>query len=392
MDVLISGAGIAGPCLAWWLLRQGHAVTLVEKAAKPRTGGYIIDFWGKGYDLAERMGLMPQIQAVGYHVNEVRFVGDDGRRRGGFDVGVFDRATGGRFVTLPRGELARVLFEAVGNGVEALFGDEISAFEQDAGGVTVSLASGAERRCDLLIGTEGIHSRTRDLAFGPEGRFERFLGYSFAAYTIPGYPQRDPNVYVMHGEPGRQAARFALRDGTTLALLIWRDEAGMPAPHEPARQRAMLRERFAGGAWEVSALLAGLDQADDLYLDRMSQIRMDRWHHGRVALLGDAAFAPSFLAGQGSALAMIGGYVLAGELSRAGGDVLAALAAYEQRLMGFMRGKQDAAKGMASYFVPHSRFGLAVRAAVSRLLGVGWFADLLIGRSLRDRVDLPEYG
>ncbi len=391
MDVLISGAGIAGPNLAWWLLERGHRVTIVEQAPTLRTGGYIIDFWGKGYDLAERMGLIPRLEDVGYHVKAVRFLGKGGRRLGGFNVSVLNRATNGRFISLPRGELGRALFKAVEDRVEAIFGDEIAGLEQDADGVSVQFEGGTKRRFGLVVGAEGIHSRTRELVFGPEERFERFLGYNFAAYTIDGYPMRDPDVYVMYGEPGRQAARFTLHGSSSLVLLIWRDPEGAPIPRDEAGKKALVREGFAGAGWEVPAFLEGLETAGDLYVDRVSQIRMDRWHEGRIALVGDAAFGPSFLAGQGSALAMIGGYVLAGELARAPGDIPAALAAYRQRLMDFMRSKQDAAIGMAPSFVPKTHFGLLVRAIASRLLGIGWFADLVIGRSVRDQIELPDY-
>jgi 2-polyprenyl-6-methoxyphenol hydroxylase-like FAD-dependent oxidoreductase len=391
MDVLISGAGIAGPCLAWWLLQDGHRVTIVEKAPGFRAGGYVIDFWGKGYDLAERMGLMPRLEQVGYHVNEVRFVGADGGRRGGFDVSVLDRITKGRFISLPRGELSRALFEAVDDRCETIFGDQIAAFELDRDGTGVVLEHGGKRLFDLVVGAEGIHSRTRDLVFGPEERFERFLGYKFAAFTIHGYPRRDPDVYLMYGEPGRQAARFTLHGDASLVLLIWRDPTGTAIPHDEAGQKALIRERFAGMGWEAPALLEGLAQADDLYLDRVSQIRMEHWHEGTVGLLGDAAYAPSFLAGQGSALAMIGAYVLAGEIKRADGDVPMALANYQRRLFAFMRAKQDAAIKLAPTFVPKSNLGILMRMVGSRLLGIDWFADWVMGRSIQDQIELPDY-
>jgi 2-polyprenyl-6-methoxyphenol hydroxylase-like FAD-dependent oxidoreductase len=197
MDVLISGAGIAGPTLAWWLRRDGHRVTLVEKAPELRSGGYIVDFWGKGYELAGRMGLLPRLEQVGYHVKEVRFVAGDGQRRGGFSTEVFDRATHGRFVSLPRSELSRAIFEAIEGQIEAIFGDEIVALEREPGRVAVRFASGHRRAFDLLVGAEGVHSPTREMLFGPEARFERFLGYNFAAYTLQGYPRRDLDTYVM---------------------------------------------------------------------------------------------------------------------------------------------------------------------------------------------------
>lgn len=391
MDVLISGCGIAGPTLAWWLARAGHTVTILEKAPALRTGGYVIDFWGKGYDLAERMGLMPRLEAAGYHVREVRFVDDAGHARGGFGADAFANATLGRFISLPRGELASAIRAALPPSVETRFGCEIAALEQDERGVAVTLSDGAALHADLVVGAEGVHSRVRELVFGPEARFERFLGYGFAAWTVPGYPHRSEDVYVMHGEPGRQAARFTLRGGATLILLIWREADAAAVPHDAAGQRAFLRERYADGGWEVPEMLATLDDAEDLYLDRVSQIEMDSWRLGRVALVGDAAYAPSFLAGQGSALAMIGAYVLAGELARAPADVPGALAAYEARLAGFMRSKQVAARGMAGSFVPKTAWGVWLRDELARVLNVRFLARRMFTASLRDQIELPDY-
>ncbi len=391
MDILISGAGIAGPCLAWWLARDGHRPVLVERAAGPRSAGYIIDFWGEGYGIAERMGLLPRLHEVGYRVKEVRLVNAAGRLHGGFGGDVFGRTTQDRFISLARGQLSLALIDAVRDRTELRFGDTITGISPEGAQVAVNFAHAPAQRFDLVIGAEGIHSVTRDLVFGPKAQFERFLGFCFAAWLVDDYPRRDPDVYVMYGEPGRQAARFSLRGGSTLVLLIWRDNQGTLPPDSDAAARALIRRNFADAHWELPGLLASLENARDLYVDRVSQIRMDRWCRGRVALLGDAAFAPSFLAGQGSALAMIGGYVLAGELKRAGGDVELALSAYERRLQPFLRAKQDAALKMAASFVPKTRLGLLARRLATSLLKFDWIADRLIGSSLRDPIALPEY-
>jgi 2-polyprenyl-6-methoxyphenol hydroxylase-like FAD-dependent oxidoreductase len=390
MDVLISGAGVAGPCLAWWLARSGHRPTLVEQAGAPLRGGYIIDFWGKGYDLAETMGLLPRLEEVGYHVREVCMVDAEGRRRGGFSNAVFGRITNNRFVSLPRSELALALLDAAAPDCELIFGDSILALEPEGPGVDVRFEQGAQRRFDLVIGADGIHSRVRDIAFETQTRFQHDLGYCFAAFTIPDYPHRNPDVYLMYNEPERQAGRFTLRDGGALALFIWKTDRGEHMPHGDAARREWLRERFANAGWEVPELLARLDESDDLYMDTVSQIRMDRWHRGRIGLVGDAAFAPSFLAGQGSALAMIGAYVMAGEIARSD-SVESALAAYEARLMPFMQAKQKAASRFAGSFVPASRPGIAFRNLVTRLMGIDWVADRAIGRELRDQIALPDY-
>ncbi len=391
MDILISGAGIAGPTLAWWLAQAGHRPTLIESAPEPRTGGYIIDFWGKGFDIAEKMGLLPELMEVGYQVEEIRLVGRNGQRTGGFSADVFNRATAARFVSLPRGELSAALVRAAANRAETVFGDQIASLNDDGAGVDVTFAKAPPRRFDLVIGAEGIHSSTRAMKFGPPEQFEHYLGYKFAAFIAPEYHPRDPDIYLSYSEPGRQAARFTLRDGSALVLLIYIDDAGPGLPDGEAAEKARLRESFADMGWEVPAMLSALDGARDLYMDTVSQVRMERWSKGRVALIGDAAAGPSFLAGQGSALAMIEAYVLAGELKRSGGDHVTAFAAYEALLQPFLAKKQKAALQFAGAFAPRTRFGIVARNLVTRAMGIGWVADWAMGAGLTDEVELPDY-
>jgi 2-polyprenyl-6-methoxyphenol hydroxylase-like FAD-dependent oxidoreductase len=391
MDILISGAGIAGPTLAWWLAEHGYRPTIVEEAPAPRTGGYVIDFWGKGYDIAERMGILPELIGAGYKVGEVRMVGDGGRRRGGFKTEVFDRATKGRFVSLPRGELSASLNRALGGRAETLFDNRIASLVDDGDAVNVTFEHGEARRFGCVIGAEGIHSETREMVFGPHEEFEKYLGYKFAAYIVDDYAPRDIDVYVMHSEPGIQAARFALRDGSTLILLIWLDRADAAIPHDESIQKTLLRKIFQDMAWEGPQMLGALDSCRDLYMDTVSQVRMEKWAKGRVALLGDAAFAPSFLAGQGSALAMIGAYVLAGEFKRAGGDHEKAFRRYQRRLDFFMREKQKAATRFAGAFAPKTRFGITFRNWVTKAMGLPLVSDWAMGAGLVDQIELPDY-
>jgi 2-polyprenyl-6-methoxyphenol hydroxylase-like FAD-dependent oxidoreductase len=385
---LISGAGVAGPATAYWLNAAGWQTTIVERSPAPRTGGYVIDFWGLGYDLAERMGLLGGIEAVGYHMRELRVVGDRGQRIAGFGTRVFDELTGGRYVTLPRSDLSRLL---LGSAVESerLFDDEISALTQDSAGVEVELARGARRRFDLVVGADGLHSRVRQLAFGPEARFEKKLGYAVAAFQASGYPERDPDVYMMHTKPGRMLGRFTLHGDRTLFLFVFAFRGEIP--HEPGEQKALLRRLYRGDGWETDDVLERLQGADDLYLDTVSQIVMPSWSSGQVVLVGDAAFCVSLLAGQGSALAMVAGYVLAGELSRAGADLQEGLAAYERRLRAYIATKQAGAARFAGAFAPRTRLGLWFRNLVVGSLAIPGLARAAVGREIIDRLELPDY-
>jgi 2-polyprenyl-6-methoxyphenol hydroxylase-like FAD-dependent oxidoreductase len=389
--VLISGAGIGGPTLAFWLGAAGFETTLIERAPALRMGGYVIDFWGLGYDIAERMGLAGEIERIGYHMREMRIVDEGGNRVTGFGTRVLRELAGGRFVTLGRSDLSRLLFERIDGSAEVMFGDEIVGLDERSNGVHVQFERGSDRRFDLVIGADGLHSNVRRLVFGPQDRFERQLGYVAAAFEVRGYRPRDEDVYVIYGEPGRMLARFALHDDRTLFLFVFAAEARLPEMRDLPAQKAMLHERFGGGRWECPCILDALDRTPDLYFDRVSQIRMQSWSKGRVALVGDAAFCVSLTAGQGSALAMTAAYVLAGELANASGRHDDAFRKYEELLRAFISSKQQGAARFAAAFAPKTRLGLFLRNQVIRAFVIPGLARLAFGRDIVDTLRLPDY-
>jgi 2-polyprenyl-6-methoxyphenol hydroxylase-like FAD-dependent oxidoreductase len=392
VKVVVNGAGIAGPTLAWWLLRSGHEVVLVEEATRLRHGGYIIDFWGLGYDVAERMGLLPEILRAGYRVREVRFVDAQGRRQGGFPTEVFARATGGRFTSVRRSDLSATIHRALEGRVEMRFGDSVAAIAHEGERVRVAFDHSAECLADLVVGADGLHSRVRALAFGADSPPEIPLGYHVAAFEAQGYRPRDELVYVSHSVAGRQVSRFAMRGDRTMFLFVFRDEyLEGSRPQGDAAHKAALASVFSKVGWECPAILAAMQGAGPIYFDSVSQVRMQRWHRGRVALVGDAASCVSLLAGEGTGLAMTQAYVLAGEL-RAGGGLDAALARYEKRLAPLLRRKQRSAARFATTFAPATGFGVAVRNRLASLLRVPFLAPILVGSSVRDGMRLPEYG
>ena len=392
-NILISGAGVAGPTLAYWLRQFGFNPTLVERAPVFRTGGYLIDFWGVGYDVAERMDLLVDLHRDGEQVREVRVVNAAGQTTVTLDAQRLLPSSGGRYVNILRGDLAYRVWQRVEHDVETLFGESVTRVEQDASGVTVSFERAAPRRFDLVIGADGLHSRVRQLVFGEAECTVKHLGYGTAAFSVPNYGVRNDGAYVSFAAPGRQVARYSLRDGRTVFFLLFACDAPRAAPfgaRPGSMTRDALRNVFRGAGWECDAVLDAMDRTDDVYADAVAQIRMNTWWRGRVALLGDAAFCPSLLSGQGSALAMAGAYLLARSLAEASGCHETAFEQYQRTFKPFVDRKQRAAARYGPWFAPRTRFGVRVRNAAMRLMQVPAVSAYVAASSFRDDFRLPE--
>lgn len=387
MRIAISGAGVAGTALAHWLLRTGHSPTLIERAPAFRTGGYMIDFWGIGYRTARRMGIEPAIREAGYDVQSVRSLRPDGTTQAELRVDVFRRMIGNDFTSLPRGDLAAAIYRTIEDSVPVVFGDSITGIDQHPDGVRVTLENGPADDFDLLIGADGLHSNVRRLVFGPEARFEHYLGCKVAACVVDGYSGGTSDTYLTYSVPGRQVGQFTLRGNRTMFLFVFRDEHddhGM-TPKE------QLHNQFDDAGWECQQILAAVDDVDDLFFDVVSQIRMARWSDDRVLLIGDAAGCISLLGGEGTGLAITEAYALAGELARADGDHRRAFASYESLLRPFIAGKQAGAERMLGFFATRTRFGLWFRNVALRAMNLSRPVAGLFTGSVRDDLDLPDY-
>lgn len=387
MKILVVGAGIAGPTAAFWLIKGGHEVTIVEHAAELRRGGYLVDFWGAGFDVAERMGIVPELRERGYVFTEARAVYRDGRKLASFNPAVIVESND-RYLSIARSDLSAVIYDALGGAAELILGDTVRDLADDGERVRVTFEDGGIRDFDLVIGADGLHSRVRELAFGPQEQFEKRLGMVVAAFEVERYPKRDELVAMMYAGIGFQVVRLSFRDDATLLLLSLRHED--EAPLDRPAQEALLRAKLSDKGWEVPTVLALMSSAKNFYFDSVSQIRMPSWSTGRVTLVGDAGACPSFLAGQGSALAMVEAYTLAAELATTD-DHRLAFARYHERLASLLVSKQDAARGLGLAFAPKNRRQLFVRNAVMRMMGLPKVADLVMGRSFHDRVELRSF-
>ncbi|MGW4075833.1 FAD-dependent monooxygenase [Streptomyces asiaticus] len=329
-EVLISGASISGPALAYWLHRSGFAVTVVEKAGALRDGGYPIDIRGTATEVVRRMGILPRLRDAHVDSRRCTFLDADGGEVATLSPSAVAGGVEGQDLEVRRGDLATALYGIVRDDVEFLFDDSIDTLDQSGSGVDVTFHSGRRRTFDLVIGADGMHSHTRESVFGPEERFHRYLGYCFAIFTMPNTFRLSREV-MMWNTPGRAAALYAVGDSDELHafLTFHQPEPPIDTLRNPDAQRDLVATVFADAGWEVPGMVRAMRDADDLFFDTAGQIRMPHWSSGRVALVGDAAYAPSFLTGQGSSLALVGAYMLANALAT-NRDHTAAFAAYER--------------------------------------------------------------
>lgn len=364
MDILISGAGIAGPTLAYWLARHGFRPTVVELARGLRSSGSPVDVRGPAVPVADRMGLLPQLRAAGTAVQTLTFRNARDREVGRVNMGAMRRAAGSREVEIPRGDLATILYEAARDDAEFLFDDTITALHQGPDGVEVTFEHAAPRRFDLVVGADGLHSTTRRLAFGPEAEFIRHMGVYIATVSLGGAADSDTDV-LMYNTPGSAVSIHPSR-GTALAAFMFRSpEIADFDYRDTAQHRRLLEAAFGGAGWRLPELLSRVREADDLYFDAVSQIRLPSWSTGRVTLLGDAASCVS-LFGEGSSLAMAGAYSLAAALAAAP-ELDVALRRYEAEHRKLTGPKQRLGSQAAAMLIPATRAGLAVRNAATRL-------------------------
>ncbi|MEV1172356.1 FAD-dependent monooxygenase [Nonomuraea sp. NPDC049784] len=380
--VLISGAGIAGSTLAYWLAEQGFRPTVVERAAGLRSSGSPVDVRGPAVEVAERMGVMDRLRDAATTATGMAFVNDAGRRVGGVNTRAMQRASGSREVEVTRTDLATILYKAGRDSAEYLFGDTMTAISQDDTGVEVTFEKAAPRRFDLVVGADGLHSMTRRLAFGPESAFVRHMGLYVATMPLDGPAERRSEV-VIYNSPGRMVAIHPVR-GRALAAFIFRGPAVDGFDHRDTEQhKRILGDAYAGAGWQVPELLERARAAEDLWFDSVSQVRIDCWHNGRVALLGDAASSVS-LFGDGSTLAMSGAYTLAKELAASPGDPQAAFARYEAEHRTLVDSRQDNVAAAASLMVPATRIGIDARNLASRFwpaaAAASWVRNRLVPR------------
>lgn len=374
--ILISGGGIAGLTVAYWLHQYGFEPIVIEKAEQIRSEGYMIDFGGTGWDIAHRMGLISQLQASSHDISGILYQDTYGNPTAEMNMKALHTSAGvaDKQLVLDRSDLVEVLYHAVKDDVDIRLGCSIQSIAQSEDAATVTFEDGREERFDLVIGADGIHSKVRQLAFGAEESYAAFLGYYAAAFYVPNTLGLSNNSYTMYVEPGRQVGCYALEDGRLLAYLVYKDTYQGYIPQ--SERKSAICEQFQGTGWKTQALLKGLSDETPIYLDTVTQIKMPTWSKGRVAFIGDAAYCLTLISGQGASMAMAGAYMLAKELSQQD-EHQDAFANFERRLRPHIEETQQKAYKFAPYFIPKSRFTIFLTNLIIKLMVFPWFAKFV---------------
>ncbi|MFC3996176.1 FAD-dependent monooxygenase [Nocardiopsis sediminis] len=398
-SILISGAGIAGPALAYWLHRYGFHPTVVERTPTLRSGGHVVDIRGTARRVAELTGIVPEVRKAHTGARGMAFVDRTGKRIANLSTDVFGDSGGPvAEMAIPRSDLARILYEATRDDVEYVFGDSITAAEEDGDGVRVAFENGEPRNFDLLVGADGVHSNVRRLVFGPEERYVRDLGGYVALFTTTTAVDLAGSqlMYTMpggNGRPGKTAGLYPQHTpGTALAGFMFRSDLRYDERDIDEQKRIVLRT-FEGEEWEIPRMLSQIWDAPDFYFDRVVQVQADTWSHRRTVLLGDAGYCASPMSGIGTSLALVGAYILAGELMEADGDHRCAYTAYEREMREFVdRAHAFARRQGNDGLAPESLARLWLRNQSVRMLP--YLPKRLVSRgmdTLSNTVELKDY-
>lgn len=398
LHVLVSGGGIAGNAVALQLLRSGIRVTVVERAAAPRPGGQAVDLRGPSREVAERMGLMPGIAAYQLEELGISYIDPKGRTYAEMAMEHFEGKGPVADIEITRGDLNQVLLDAIaeaGGECTYRYGDRIESLDRTDDGVTVTFSSGRSERFDLVVGADGVHSATRRLAFGPEERFSTFLGGYASFFTMPTPEGVTPGWFALQLLPSAAVGIRPDRDPATAKAVLTLLGSPDPALHRDIdAQRQLIREKIGHRPqWHAPAVLAAMSRADDFYFDELARIDMPTLTVGRVTLVGDAGYCGSPMTGMGTAMALVGAYILAGELAADPGDVPAALRRYEEKVTPFVdKAKQLPGGGIEMMLSPNA-FGTALRRTANRVMMSKPMRPvtmkLFFGRT--DEYELPTY-
>lgn len=370
LNILISGAGIAGSTLAYWLARAGSNVTIIERAPEIRDSGLGVDIRGPAVEVIRRMGLEKQVRSRTTGEEGLAFVDSQDRTFAFFGIDLDNlESSPTSEIEIMRSDLAKLINEAALNkpNVNVEFGTTVEAVSQKEEKVEVRFSSGKSAQYDMVIAADGLGSSTRKLLLGDNNNGKdpiRSLGQYTAYFTLP-REERDGMVWKWYTAPKSRILSTRPKSKTASCAYLTvmpKDDANFRKvmKQSTVEQKKVMSEVFADAGWQTPRLLAALEKADDFYLQHIAQVRQTSWHAGRCAVVGDAAYGPSPLSGVGTSLAILGAYVLAGEIVKSKHNHRGALEAYEERLRGYVEKKQSIPPGVPGIVCPSSALGVSV--------------------------------
>lgn len=373
--VLISGAGIGGLTAAYWFNQIGWEVVVLEKAPALRKGEFVIDFQGTGWDVAEAMHITEELRARETGIQALSFKDKHDVEKIHIKMDDFSEMVGvkGKMVSINRRELQDLLFDKVKDNVEIRFSSSATRIVEQESCVEVSINDNESEMFDLVIGCDGLHSNIRQLVFGDESEFSRYLGYYVAAYNVKGLDAGAPNVMNILRQPNKQATYLDKGNGEGLAMYVFKSEKGEYVPSD--KRALVLKETFAEMEGVIPVALDKITNDTNIYMDTTTQIVMPKWYSKRVALVGDSAYCLTLVSGQGASMAMGGAFVLAQEINKCN-TIEQALQNYDKRLREFTEDLQNKTRKFASNFVPSSDFGLWVMDKAMSLINIPFVKSL----------------
>lgn len=396
LRILIVGGGIAGNAVALQLLRAGVRTTVVERSPEPRPGGQAVDLRGPSREVAERMGLMDGVRKYQLHEEGMALVDRKGREVYRMPADMFDGKGPVADIEISRGDLNQVLLTeiaATAGDLDYRYGEWVQALDQDSTGVSVTFASGATERFDMVIGADGVHSATRKLAFGPEEEFATYLGGYMSFFTMPTPEGIAPNWMTMHAIPKASVGIRPDADPSTCkAIITLRTEVDPALRRDVAAQQRLIRTMLADAGWLAPTVLDAMAETPDFYFDELDRVDMPSLSAGRVTLLGDSGFCGSPMTGMGTAMAIVGAYILAGEIASTPADIEGALARYEAALTPFLDQAKELPGGGLAMMLPNSEFALRAAHQVGKLMTTRLFRPIMMRMmSKTDDYELPTY-
>jgi len=389
MNILICGAGIAGLTAVYWLQQSGHTCTVIEKAKDIRTEGYMIDFGGSGWDVADRMGLIPALQARQSDVNMLNFMNKHGKVAVGLDAHQLYKIADvdGKFMALNRRDVVMALYEHIKDDTRICFDMTVSDIQQTDDSASVTFSDGSNAEFDLVIGADGIHSQIRRMLFGDETEFAKYLGYHFCIFEIE-LDLDIPTGFDLYHEPGIQVSAYPVTDKQWMIFITMQADAPTVPPQN--QRPTVIKNRLQGMGWVCEQIADAM--SDDMYIfyDTITQIVNQSWSQGRVVLIGDAAHCPTLISGQGASMAMTGAYFLAQALDNQS-TVSDALVEYDARLRPHIDRIQSKARNFAPNFVPDSHWRITLIQVMMRLIGLPIVKNI-VGKQFAVKSVIPAEG